>query len=287
MKLFLLVASVASVLVSVHVGCSSDVTALPDVNVVVDASVEEAATPDGDAPEVAPGGDGSLVVDSSVNSGLGPYAVRLAYFPGATPVAPAFADLCFKLAADATWTRVYAAPGLAQKEVGRYANFPSKGTYDLRVIDAASTCDSPFHQTSVQVGNDSVNNRVNFLYSNGITPSVSSSSFYRFTPADIPGKDRMRAYLLSTSGPVYSVEFSDGANQTKLGSFFDVTAGTVGNFVINYQDATPDVLFPYRAGNAVSTSIFVTGTGSTVLFCDDYAPPKGNLSDCSPTLRTP
>lgn len=286
MKLFLLVASVASVLVSAHAGCSSDVTALPDVNVVIDASVEEAAAVDSDSPDVATG-DGSSAGDSSVNSGLGPYAVRLAYFPGATPVAPAFADLCFKLAADATWTRVYAAPGLAQKEVGRYANFPSKGTYDLRVIDAASTCDSPFHQTSVQVGNDSVNNRVNFLYSNGITPSVSSSSFYRFTPADIPGKDRMRAYLLSTSGPVYSVEFAEGANQTKLGSFLDVTAGTVGNFVINYQDATPDVLFPYRAGNAVSTSIFVTGTGSTVLFCDDYAPPKGNLSDCSPTLRTP
>lgn len=285
MKLFLSVASVTAILVSVHVGCSSDATAFPDVNVSIDASVEETSV-DGESPEAA-SEDGSTVLDGAADSGLGRFAVRLAYFPGAMPVAPAFADLCFKLAADPTWTRAYTGPGIAQGQVGRYASLPVGGTYQLRVIDAASTCDTAFHQTTVQVGNDSVNNRVNFLYSNGITPSVSSSTFYRFTPADIPGVDRMRAYLLSTSGPVYSVEFAEGANQSKLGSFLNVAAGTVGNLVINYQDSTPDVLFPYRAGNAVSTSIFVTGNGSTVLFCDDYAAPNGNLSNCSATLRAP
>ncbi len=221
-----------------------------------------------------------------------PYAVRLAYFPGPTVDAPPFADLCFRLTSGTTWTRAYGSPGIGLRQVGRYAALASRGDYALRVIAASGDCEgSAIHQTSTTIGADSTTNRATFLYRNGVTPTgaVSSVTYHRFNVSDLTGVDRVQLYNLAVPGtPVHVVDFSDGTTRTRLrGSSVNLTEATPGNVIVDYSDATPDVLHPYLPALAHSTSIFLTGAGDVALFCDDLVPPDGILARCSATLRAP
>lgn len=234
--------------------------------------------------------DAGSVMDSGApdaDVGLTPFGIRLAYFPGPTSGSPAFADLCFQRFGETTWTRGYNAPGIGQKQVGKVVNLP-RGTYEIRLINVGQTCDMPFFQTSVMLGNDSTVNRPTLLYKNGLGPSVASTTAHREDASDLVGKDRLRLDLLPDPGsPDFGVSFVEGGMKKTIGSFLDVIAGTVGKVLIDYLGATPDVEIPYRAGSGVATSLFVIGNGSTVLFCDNLGPPSGILALCSTTLRMP
>jgi hypothetical protein len=251
---------------------------------LTDTSLPDGSLADTGSLDLGNTADEGPLPDAGGNADIGDIAYRLAYFPGSG--APAFVDLCWLRQNGPTeWTRAYGAPGIGFEQVGRYVTL-ARGNHTFRIIDVNSTCDSPIFESTTTLGNDSVVSRPTFVYSAGRTPGVNGTLYQaRFAAADLTGEDRLHAYSLATTAFIDGI-FFDGPTRSVIGTSLDVPAGTVGEVVVDIFEA-PEHTIPYRAGSAVSTSIFVVGDGTEVLLCDDFGAPSGTLTPCSPTLRAP
>ena len=121
----------------------------------------------------------------------------------------------------------------------------------------------------------------------GTTPGVTAGMrILRFGPGDVSGIDWLNTFDFNTAD--HMLRFNDGdGDEIISGVGLQVPAGTSGNLRMTFMSSVHDE--PYRAGDGVGTSVFITGDDASpqFLFCDEFAPTSGALGSCSATLRAP
>lgn len=155
----------------------------------------------------------------------------------------------------------------------------AENVYDVKILVNTSDCSAVAHQTSLSSGG-----HVGIFF-RGLTPpsgAISGGFFESLTTA--AGKETIMMHNGSEppEEPFFHRDDDAGA-PIDLFVGYDKTVPLDGNVVGRIQAGGAARSLRTKSGGALGLWI----DGTTIILCDDLAPPKDGLTDCSPAVRAP